>query len=329
MLHSIEKVQQLITAGRRLLLAGSSAALSQLPAGQWIGGSICYFMDQEGGVCTEDRIFVTELPNSVTGMVICNYEAHELQKLYDDAPENGFTFLLIPADAPFVEVFATDGPHCEGFLLKPMVGWVTGVPLAEIGKTKATVVDGRTHESSSGKALAMHVSLSPDVVAELNIVNIFKPSDGDTITFPESTFCAGDCLVNGMATNLAEYVCRRSIDTRLPLTADYCGSIVNVALKSVDMQARTVSFYGSVVAGVEYRFAAPVQDYAESFAKSIPQGPEAEFSCNCILNYLYGELDGKRTGSAIGPVTFGEIAHLLLSQTLVQLRIHQIGGTIS
>ena len=44
------------------------------------------------------------------------------------------------------------------------------------------------------------------------------------------------------------------------------------------------------------------------------------FSCNCILNYLYGGLEGKHTGSVYGPITFGEIAHLLLNQTLVQLK---------
>ena len=325
MLHSIEKVHELIASGRPLLLACSAEALSQLPRGEWIGGSICYFMDQDGGICTDDRIFVTELPRSVNSIIIRSYEANQLQTLYDDAPANGFTFLLIPADAPFVEVFATDGPHCNGFLLKPMVGWVTGVPLAEIGKTQATVVDGHTGESYWGKALAMHVSLSPDQVAELNIVNIFQPGDGDTITFADSTFFAADCQVNGVVTNLAEYIRRNNLDTRLPLTADYCGSIVNVALKAVDMESKTVSFYGTVVAGVEYRFAAPVGDYAQAFTQAIPAGAEAEFSCNCILNYLYGALEGKRTGSAMGPITFGEIAHLLLSQTLVQLRINQVG----
>ena len=46
-----------------------------------------------------------------------------------------------------------------------------------------------------------------------------------------------------------------------------------------------------------------------------------EFSCNCILNYLYGELEGKVTEGMYGPVTFGEIAYQLLNQTLVYVRI--------
>jgi hypothetical protein len=50
----------------------------------------------------------------------------------------------------------------------------------------------------------------------------------------------------------------------------------------------------------------------------------AVFSCNCILNYLYAELEGKRTGAITGPITYGEIANLLLSQTLVRLLVNDV-----
>lgn len=45
------------------------------------------------------------------------------------------------------------------------------------------------------------------------------------------------------------------------------------------------------------------------------------FSCNCTLNFLYSELEGKRTGQLVGPVAFGEIAYQGLNQTLVYLQI--------
>jgi hypothetical protein len=48
---------------------------------------------------------------------------------------------------------------------------------------------------------------------------------------------------------------------------------------------------------------------------------DVEFSCNCILNYLYGELEGKRTGALKGPMTFGEVAYQLLNQTMVYLKV--------
>jgi hypothetical protein len=40
---------------------------------------------------------------------------------------------------------------------------------------------------------------------------------------------------------------------------------------------------------------------------------------------LYGHLEGKRTGSITGPITFGEIAHQLLNQTMVRLYLRDIG----
>ena len=51
---------------------------------------------------------------------------------------------------------------------------------------------------------------------------------------------------------------------------------------------------------------------------------EPVFACNCILNYLYGKLEGKKTGHLTGPFTFGEIAHQLLNQTLVRLCVYDV-----
>jgi hypothetical protein len=185
-------------------------------------------------------------------------------------------------------------------------------------------VDGRSRASSSKTALAMHVTLPANQAAELDIVNIFKLGCGDTLSFPEAGFAASDCLINGQPANLAQYIEEKRIDTRLPLTADYCGSVINVSLQAVEADSGTVRFYAPVFPGVKYQFADPVPDYAEAFSKAIPKGDESLFSCNCILNYLYGELEGKHTGNVCGPVTFGEIAHLLLNQTLVQLKIHSV-----
>jgi hypothetical protein len=50
-------------------------------------------------------------------------------------------------------------------------------------------------------------------------------------------------------------------------------------------------------------------------------GHQIIFSCNCILNYLYSGLKGKKTAGITGPATFGEIAYQLLNQTMVYLRI--------
>jgi hypothetical protein len=56
------------------------------------------------------------------------------------------------------------------------------------------------------------------------------------------------------------------------------------------------------------------------------QADESEivFLCNCILNYLYSELEGKKTGEMSSPMTFGEVAYQLLNQTMVYLTISDL-----
>jgi hypothetical protein len=323
MLRTIPEVQQLIATGTSLFLAGSADALSQLPAGNWIGGSIPYFMGAQGGVHSESSIFVTEVPGNAAPVTIREYSCELLPELYRDAPANGFTFLLIPNGAPFLQTFARDASECDGFLLKPMIGWVTGMQLSDIDTHQAVVVDGRSLKSSSQSALAMHVPLPATQFAEVEIVNIFKPGSGDVITFPRSGFEVRDCFVNGKPANFAEYLRDAVIDTQLPLTADYCGSILNVSIQSVQPEAGAVHLYAPIFHGIQYRFAEPIGDYVQAFAAAIPKGHEALFSCNCILNYVYGKLAGQRTGEVTGPITFGEIAHQLLNQTMVQLSIRE------
>ena len=47
-------------------------------------------------------------------------------------------------------------------------------------------------------------------------------------------------------------------------------------------------------------------------------------SCNCILNHLCSELEGKKTGEITGPVTFGEVAYQLFNQTMVYLTVSDL-----
>ena len=84
-----------------------------------------------------------------------------------------------------------------------------------------------------------------------------------------------------------------------------------------------MSFYAPVFKNIEYRFAVRVNDYAGEFKKRIDEAGAHNpvISCNCILNYLYGDLNGKKIPPYTGPVTFGEIAYQLLNQTLVYCEI--------
>jgi hypothetical protein len=325
MLYSIVEVQNRIAEGKPLFLAGSESALSQIPKGNWIGGTIPYFMDVNGGTCSESQIFVNEVPDCALKVQFADYTAETLPSICKDAPENGFSFIIIPAASPAHRAYAEDAPNYEEMYLKPVVGWISGVLLSEIGRTLPKVFNGQTGKSSSEGAVVAHVTLPAGKQAELDIVNIFKQGSGDTITFPSSSFSADDCMVNGSRANFAGYIARTKADSRIPLTADYNGSIVNVSIQSVDAEAGKVNFYAPVFAGIEYKFAAPVSDYVAAFEAGIhADGTPATFSCNCILNYLYGDLEGKHTGGITGPITFGEIAHQLLNQTLVRLSIREV-----
>ena len=89
---------------------------------------------------------------------------------------------------------------------------------------------------------------------------------------------------------------------------------------------KRVIMWCPIFKGVNYKLSQPVTDYAAEFLKKIPAGVSDSvlFSCNCILNYLYGELEGKKTADIRGPMTLGEIAYQLLNQTLVYLSIIDI-----
>jgi hypothetical protein len=322
-LQSIAEVTTKIATGKPLLLAGSESALSQLPKGNWIAGTTSYFMDVDGCTNSASRIFVDELPDFALRFQIAEYSPETLPSIFRDAPQKGFSFLILAAGSPVHIAYAKGAPRYEGFIMKPVAGWVSGTPLAEIGRTEPKVFNGQTGESFSSRAVVMHVELPPQKIADLEIINFFKPGSGDAITFPESGFTAGQCQVNGKPSNFAEYISRVHADTRLPLTANYNGSVVNVSIQSVDEKADLVRLYAPVFAGIEYRFAAPVDDYVTAFDSILNAHPvPAAFACNCILNYVHGNLEGKSTGSITGPITFGEIAYQLLNQTLVRLTIH-------
>jgi hypothetical protein len=324
-LQSIPEVQALIATGRFFFLAGSRQALSQLPKGNWVGGTICYFMSEEGGVISEDEIFATEVPEFALGAIVVNYGLKNISSLYSNAPENGFTYLVIPAWTRVHKIFAEQAPNFDGFLLHPVVGWIAGVRMDKLGQELPAVFNGQTGEILENKAVALHVMLPANKQADLEIVSIFKGGDGDVIHFKEESFQVAGCLINGKPANLADYIAAKQIRTEFPLVGDYCGCPVNVSIQNVDPATHCVDLYAPVFPGVDYRFATPVDDYAAAFAQVIgADAPEPDFACNCILNFLHGKLEGKKTGNVTGPITFGEIAHQLLNQTLVRMYLRDI-----
>lgn len=327
MLVDIVTVASKIESGEALFLAGDENLLRCLPKGRWIGGTIPYFMDESGGVMSRSKIFVAKAPAEATGIKIAWYGEQDLERLVPEAPKNGFSVIIIPATSPAHVSYARNAPSYDGIFMKPIIGWISGTHLDDVGKIPPKVFNGDTGEVSDAKAIVMHVSLPIDKQASVGIVNLFRQGKGDLITFEEEGFSVTDCFVGGRKVNFEEYIASRKIDTSLPLVADYDGAMVNVSIQSVDDKAKKVAFYAPVFREVRYRIAEPVTDYVESFTASMPADlVNPVFSCNCILNYLYAGLEGKKTGSITGPITFGEIAYQLLNQTLAYLEISDIGA---
>ncbi|HHW30813.1 MAG TPA: hypothetical protein GXX20_03935 [Clostridiaceae bacterium] len=321
MFVNLDEATKLIQEGRILHIAADESLLKQLPKGNWIAGTTPYFITENGGITCKNRLFVNEFACAADSKTMV-YDRNNILDITKDAYPNGLTLLIMPFASDVAVFYAKEAPYSDNIFMNPTVGWISGFDLST--GSNAKVYDGVTGVSYSDKAVALHICLPDDKMASLGIVNIFSIDENDTIIeFTEDALSVTKCLVNGKEVFLADYIADNKIDTKLPLVADYNSVLVNVSIKSVSAENKTVDFYAPVFAGKEYRFARSVSNYAESFNEHLQgfKNVKPIFSCNCILNYLYGELDGKATPPFAGPVTFGEVAYQLLNQTLVYAEI--------
>jgi hypothetical protein len=322
---TVDEVQNTILEGNRLLLAGDERVLRQLPKGNWIGGTIPYFVSEHGGEFSQEKVFVTELPPDSIDVSIQVYRDDNIERVYLDIPHNGFSVIILPAGSKTHISFALNAPAYEDFATRPLIGWVSGVSLQDVGEITPKVFNGISLEVFEDAAVVMQVTVPSNQYAEIDILNIFEQGDGDILTFPEDGLSARDVEVNGVRQNLFDYLERGQTDIKLPLVANYYGTMVNTSIQALDPIHQQVQFYAPVFHGIQYKLARPVENYVEQFCAHLPKVKEENiiFSCNCILNYIYSELEGKKTGNITGPMTFGEVAYQLLNQTMVYLMINQ------
>lgn len=323
----VHDVQKKISEGYNLLLAGDESVLEQLPQGNWVGGTIPYFITKEhGGLASRELIFVTDITDITDSISIAQYNKDTLANVYVEGPKQGFSFILIPAATDTHLSFALNAPTYKSFGMSPLVGWIAGVHLDDIGTKKPKVFDGSTGGKIEDGAVVLRAELKPGKQAEIGIINLFEQGDGDTLVFPADGFSVREVLVNGEIQNYAAYLKALNLDTRLPIVADYYGALVSISFQCINEAENMVHFYAPVFRGIEYKHAKPVTDYVAAFnahARKV-MGSDMDdvvFSCNCVLNYLFSDLESKRTGAFVGPITFGEIAYQLLNQTLVYLEI--------
>ena len=306
---------------RMYAVSGDERLLAELPRGNWVGGTIPYLMtDEQGGLTTRDLLLVYQLPRDErTTPRIATYDATTIARITEEAPRNGYTFLMIPGFSEVHLVYGKDAPTFKDIFNHPILGWITGVHLDDLGKQAPRVFNGKTGESFDDQAIACHLTLPPGKAADVGIVNIFKRSAGPDIRFETDGFTVTDCLIDGKRTNFAHWLTANSVDTQLPLVADYNGALINVSIQSVRTfgEVGKVALYAPVFKGRTYRMAEPVPDYVEAFRTATAgMSRDVAFACNCVLNFQYGRLEGAHAGLP-GPCTFGEIAFQLLNQTTV------------
>jgi hypothetical protein len=319
MLMTFEEASELIGRGDLLHIAGTEGLIRRLPKGNWVGGSTEYFMAKEGGVVSGERLFVTAFPYA--DFSIKTYGAGEIETVAVDAFENGFSIVVIPFDSAVHKAYAEHAPGYEQMFLRNVAGWIAGVNLGKPGQTPVAA-NGLAGEACSDRAVALHIGVPGDKAVTIGVINIFsQDEESPAIEFPVDGFSADRCLVGGEERSLAEYVAENELDTKLPLVGDYAGNGVNVSFKSIE--GGRVNFYAPVFAGITYRMAKAVPGYADEFNNHLADFRDASsvFSCNCILNFLYGELEGKTIEAFNGPITFGEIAYQLVNQTLVYVSV--------
>lgn len=324
-LLTLNETQELISSGKTLLLAGDEDLLNKLPQGNWIGGTSPYFISEDiGGQISTDKIFVSDISPICSSVLIKNYNQHKLHKLYGNAVEGGFNFIIIPSSSEAHSSFALNAPNYKKFRKYPLLGWVSGVNIHDLGKIKPKVFNGKTGKCFENEAVIMHVGVIEGKKAKIGTVNSFKQGEGDILTFLDDGFSCSEVMVNGVKESFGDYIIRNNLDTKLPLVANYFGTLVNISFQSFEAGGE-VRFYAPVFTGVRYKHAAPMDDYEAEFKKQMQKitiGDDSIiFSCNCVLNYIHLNLEGKKTKPFTGPFTFGEIADQLLNQTLVYLTI--------
>ena len=329
-LVNLEKASELIKTGKFYACAADEDMLKKLPSGNWIGGTSPYFMGQDGGEVSQEKIYIQEIPTFPDSPKpkIVEYNENKLPKMVIDAAEHGFSILLIPGNSQIHYSFAENAPDYDEMYMKPFAGWITGAILDKFaaGDQTSKVFNGITGQSANNHAIAMHCSLPDNKVATVGIVNLFQPNRDKLIHFDKtSIFNITDCKINGNPANLYDYIVKNKIDIKSPLVGDYHGTMINVTIFSVNHDEQDVTLGAPVFPGIDYYFANPVGDYPKEFKAALPNDiSHIGFSCNCLYNFLYGELEGRKTANITGPMSFGEIAYQLVNQTMVYIQIDDI-----
>lgn len=321
-LCEVAEANALIGEGRLLHIAGDEPLLRRLDRGNWIGGTTPYLITQQGGIAERGRVFVTELPQTEGEASIRFVGIGNVPSISIEAPRKGFTIVIAPGMSDIHTIYGLTANRIPGIREVPVVGWISGVHETDRGSLTPKVFSGRTGEASDEQIVVLQAELPAGKKAEVGIINLFEQGDGDEIVFQEPSFSARECLINGKPQDFYKYAVHHDLDIKRPLVTELNGELINVSFKAIDAESRSVQFYAPVMKDRVYRQAAPLTDYCDALIRVAEQKRLSPvLSCNCYHNYTYGGMEGERYIPLPGPAVFGELAHVLMNQTLVCLSV--------
>ena len=204
MLITLKETVGLINDGKILHIAADDSLLAKLPKGKWIGGTTPYFMSEEGGILTKDRLFVNEI-DFAEEIRIATYGKYNVFQIVEECYDNGLTMLIMPYGSEVAAKYSKEAPDVEELLMHPTIGWISGADLEAGGPFK--VYDGTSATAYDDKAVVMYIKLPEGKSAMINMVNIFSDDKTDpVIRFDDNDLSVTDCTVNGQKVNFAEYI---------------------------------------------------------------------------------------------------------------------------
>jgi hypothetical protein len=258
------------------------------------------------------------LPDFVTETEIREYDETNIRHIFNDAPRNGFTVLIMPFASPVAVEYSSNVVEYENFAAKPVCGWLSGQPLDIIMTEKSYTASGAGACISSEKGVAMHISLPESKYAEIHIFNPYKQGNGDSIMFEDNKLVVKDAVINGEKRNFAEYLRETGYDMQMPLVANYSGAMINDVICAIGESEVPMS--APVFKYVDYRIAVVDDAIVEPSLVS----EQIVFSVTCIGNFIQPDICAQYMRKMNGPVVFGEIAYQQVGQTTVYVTVDDV-----
>lgn len=164
------------------------------------------------------------------------------------------------------------------------------------------------------RVLVVHAALPLGVAAQVNCYNAFEPDpESPEITFAKKEFIIDVAQIDGQDRAFGTWLAEMGADLSLPLVANFAGTAVNTVIHQVQGDG-SVLLGAPSLPGLTYRL-------GRRAAKILPEA----MGIGGARLYMSDELPSDPRVLPV-PATFGQIAYILMTQTITQLAIGSAAG---